>query len=28
LFMTEVVSDGMFLVVKYHIIRPPPACLG
>ncbi len=23
-----VVQDGMFLVVKYHIIRPPPACLG
>ncbi len=24
----SVVQDGMFLVVKYHIIRPPPACLG
>ncbi len=27
-FLARVVQDGMFLVVKYHIIRPPPACLG
>ncbi len=25
---TEVVLDSLFFGVKYHIISPPPACLG
>ncbi len=24
----EVVLDSLFFGVKYHIISPPPACLG